>query len=338
MQYYCASLESFLIKRIFCLPSSFMFLKMQNQRICPVCKSEENSLKVIKDGYRVFQCSSCTHLFVHPVPSYENLRSLYSSDRGYHKDKYESIFDGNHKYPDSMLDNLRVISKFVPAGKILDVGCSNGEFLYLAKERGYHVQGVELNPMTASAAMRNGIPVHNGVLQDCHFEDGSFDVIYLSHVMEHIDDIDIFVREVVRIIRPGGLLAVGTPNHDAFFPRSTFILHRVFRIPWSHPTPPEHLHQFSWRSMMCLLERYGFEVQECHYSNCSLIYEIGATHVFSNLKRAAKDRELAKAFAMLPVAMLILVLYPFLFFFDSVFLPNHRKSSLFVFAKSIKNP
>lgn len=272
--------------------------------MCNICGSHSDWL-MYKRGYDLYRCKSCSHIFVYPIPSKKELQKIYSFECGYHAQK-PFIFSENYNFENKFEKALEMIGSEKNSGLILDVGCSNGEFCVLAKRRGYKTLGIELNPDSAAIARMNGIEVRNGTLEFIKLPDNSFDIIHLGDLIEHIPDVHEFMDKIKTIIMHGGLLYIQTPNHDAFFPKSTLSLYK-YGIPWSHPTPPHHLNQFTPQSMRLLLETHGFFLKEISYTKCSLRYEIGATYVLSDLKRSFKDRDICNMFhyAVKTVAVLL---------------------------------
>jgi len=142
---------------------------------------------------------------------------------------------------------------------LLDVGCGSGQFLLGMRERGWHVVGVEPDPVAAAAARRNDLDVHDGLLVDAEFEDDSFDAIVLSHVIEHVHDPIALLQECGRILRPGGVLVMMTPNLNS-------VGHRRFGADWRGLEPPRHLHVFSVESLASCVRRVGLTVSEVRTS------------------------------------------------------------------------
>jgi len=101
-----------------------------------------------------------------------------------------------------------------PPGEIrlLDVGCSSGAFLHAAVKLGFRAEGVEPAPKAAATAQAAGLKVHRGLLQEAGYADGQFDAITLFEVIEHLQQPQELLRECRRILRPGGILLVGTGN------------------------------------------------------------------------------------------------------------------------------
>ena len=95
---------------------------------------------------------------------------------------------------------------------LLDVGCSSGAFLGNAVELGYRVEGVEPAPKAAATAQAAGLTVRQGLLQDVGYGDGQFDAVTLFEVIEHLKEPLDLLRECRRILRPGGILLIGTGN------------------------------------------------------------------------------------------------------------------------------
>lgn len=251
-------------------------------------------LLTTKEGFDLYLCSSCRHIFVWPLPSPEDLVAAYSQPSDPRRAGPAGSVSHGYRFSPSHRLAIATIRGYASGGRILDVGCGEGQFSVLAARHGYEPVGVELNPRAAARARANGIDVRACTLEEAGFAADTFDVVHLGDVIEHVRDLESFMRAVRRITRTGGVLYVRTPNHEAFFPKSTLWLHKHLGIPWSHPTPPHHLHQFSPSSLRRLLEKHGFSWQQALYTKCSLAYEIGATRVGRRFKRGLRNRKAAE--------------------------------------------
>jgi 2-polyprenyl-3-methyl-5-hydroxy-6-metoxy-1,4-benzoquinol methylase len=111
------------------------------------------------------------------------------------------------------LDHVAKLLKKTPGEiRLLDVGCSSGAFLQTAVKLGYCAEGVEPAPKAAATAQASGLKVYQGLLQEAHYADGQFDAITLFEVIEHLKHPQELLQECQRILRPGGILLVGTGN------------------------------------------------------------------------------------------------------------------------------
>ncbi|MBL4844726.1 MAG: class I SAM-dependent methyltransferase [Planctomycetes bacterium] len=97
-------------------------------------------------------------------------------------------------------------------GSLLDVGCGAGRFLLAARERGWRVAGVDLSESNARAGQATGLDVRSAALADAGFEEQSFDAARLNQVIEHVPEPLDLLRDVAKVLRPGGLLSLATPN------------------------------------------------------------------------------------------------------------------------------
>lgn len=254
---------------------------------CHVC-GETASFLLKKEEYSLYKCSNCGLVFVYPLLTDEHLQEeIYSSKSGYQGNRKGDLVEFIEcSYNGRFESTLDYLDKTNVGKKILDVGCSNGEFLYLAKQRGYETYGVELNQKTANTAIRSGINVFIGFLKDANFRNDYFDHITLSDVIEHVSDPGNLLEECKRILRPGGTIIIKTPNMDCFWPRSTFWLYRLFRIPWSFVTPPHHLYYFSINNLRLLLDKFSFSVRDIWFDPAPpLMYELGSLHLVRRYKR-----------------------------------------------------
>ena len=96
--------------------------------------------------------------------------------------------------------------------RVLDVGCSRGNFLAAGIKLGFHMEGVEPAASIAAAARAQGLVVHTGLLADVALPAASFDAITLFEVIEHLKAPLPLLRECHRVLKPGGLLVLSTGN------------------------------------------------------------------------------------------------------------------------------
>lgn len=111
------------------------------------------------------------------------------------------------------LDQITALLGKAPGDiRLLDVGCSSGAFLADAVKMGFRAEGVEPAAAPVATAQAAGLNVRQGLLQDIGYADGQFDAITLLEVIEHLQDPHALLQECRRILRPGGILLVGTGN------------------------------------------------------------------------------------------------------------------------------
>lgn len=104
--------------------------------------------------------------------------------------------------------------------RLLDVGCSSGAFLLSARKLGFQVEGVEPSADAAETARSMGMQVFNGFLEQANYPDASFDAVTLIEIVEHVRDALALLRECARILRPGGVVLITTPNAHSWTARS----------------------------------------------------------------------------------------------------------------------
>ncbi len=96
--------------------------------------------------------------------------------------------------------------------RLVDVGCSRGQFVAAAAALGFNAEGVEPAPKIAAAARSTGLVVHQGLLEDLGFPDATFDALTLFEVVEHLRRPQDLLRECLRVLKPGGVLVISTGN------------------------------------------------------------------------------------------------------------------------------
>ncbi len=207
---------------------------------CPLCGEKENRLLFEKEGASYVRCSRCGLVHTNPAPTPENLKKVADEwAEKHHAGKHRTKWEGNPELREIIYGpRMWRIDQYRYLNRILDVGCSTGEFLDYAKSRGWEVAGCELADHTARIAReRVGCEVRCGPFEESGFDEASFDVVTMWDVIEHLYDPIAALKEAWRTLRPGGLLVLNTPNYDS-------LSRRLLGKRWEALCPPRHLFMF----------------------------------------------------------------------------------------------
>jgi SAM-dependent methyltransferase len=133
----------------------------------------------------------------------------------------------------------------------LELGPGAGHLLDELRHLGWEVEGADTDPEAVRNATLKGLSVSLGSLEELRYPDDWFDAICMSHVVEHLHDPLLTIKECYRILKPGGRLTLITPN-------ALSLGHRLFGSSWFPLEPPRHLHIFTRQNMRVLLQKAGF--------------------------------------------------------------------------------
>ncbi len=150
---------------------------------------------------------------------------------------------------------------FSDKGKVLDIGCGNGNYLAWLKTLGWAVHGVEPDEASAKfAAQEYGIDTFCGDLLDAHYPGSFFDCITMWHSLEHSHRPLETLKEVNRILKPNGFVLISAPNIDSMEAKLLKGNSFLFDV-------PRHLYDFSPRTLGAMLNKTGFTVQKTIYDS-----------------------------------------------------------------------
>jgi methionine biosynthesis protein MetW len=167
-----------------------------------------------------------------------------------------------------------------PAGRVLDVGCASGGLLALLRPRAAHLAGLELSPTAARAAAQIGDEIVCGALEDPElpFEPGSFDLVVLADVLEHLADPAAGLARAVTWCRRGGTILVSVPNVAHWQARLTLLRGR-----WpqhdSGTFDAGHLRWFTRDALHALLAAAGLRDVELHAVVPALHNHVGSGRI-----------------------------------------------------------
>ncbi len=192
-----------------------------------------------------------------PQPKTEDLPKYYESqDYISHTDENRGLFSSVYQLVKKW--SLQKKSKLIfsqnnEIGTLLDIGAGTGDFLKVAKEIGWQVQGMEPNKNALKLASEKGIELKSS-LND--FEGKQFDVITLWHVLEHIPNLEETIIKLSNLVKPNGSLIIAVPNFKSFDAKHYGKFWAAFDV-------PRHLWHFSKESIQKLFsENFKLEKVE----------------------------------------------------------------------------
>lgn len=195
----------------------------------------------------VVRCVRCGLVYVNPRFDAATVERHYNSGESSRIQYYLDVEAADRRSFGEILD---LVDGLRPArGRILDVGPNVGTCLLLATERGWSAAGVEINAEAARYCReQRGLDVRTGVLDADSYAEESFDVVLMTDVIEHLRDPLAALALVRRLLKPGGLVLVTTPDVGGW-------AGRLLQI-----KPLEHLYYFTAATMAASLEKAGLRV------------------------------------------------------------------------------
>lgn len=138
-----------------------------------------------------------------------------------------------------------------PGGRLLEIGCGSGALLDCMGSLGWRAEGLDIDPAAVEQARDKKLRVSCGTLEQQHYVDDTFDAVIMSHVIEHVPDPEGLLAECRRILKPGGVLSLVTPNVASFGSH-------YFGRSWLHLDPPRHLMLYNCGTLHKLARKAGF--------------------------------------------------------------------------------
>jgi 2-polyprenyl-3-methyl-5-hydroxy-6-metoxy-1,4-benzoquinol methylase len=151
-----------------------------------------------------------------------------------------------------------------PPARVLELASGHGGFVALLRAAGYDAVGLEVSPWVVEFARRTfGVPVLLGPVEEQRLETGSFDIVILNDLLEHVPDPAGFLGHCARLLGPEGLLVIQTPRYPSELSHEAMRRQgHPFLETMSPKIAAEHLYLFSESAVRRLLGQVGFEAVE----------------------------------------------------------------------------
>lgn len=251
---------------------------------CLLCQDENIKFLVEKSDFSIFKCKGCGLIFCHPMPTEEYLDKFYQN---FALTTYFQQYAEEKALMSKRAMEVKIRIAQELAGKrferFLDVGCGFGYDLEAAIEMGMECTGIEKDYAAVRFAKELfDLDIENKELFECSFPENHFDIVHVNQLIEHIPDPITFLREIYRIMKPRGILIMGTPNTNSleYIPTRRFlddviflktfepkmstgmIWYKSLRREWGYVDPPRHLVGFSKSNIPILMTKANFETKK----------------------------------------------------------------------------
>lgn len=227
--------------------------------ICPMCVASSHTLWMTDGKPTCYvRCRQCRTVYASPRAPYARRYAWLDASFGVGEGAYSNALG---RRPALALE-AQVIKEFVTGGRLLDIGCDLGDFFVHFPSPAWERCGVELSPSAASyASAHYDADVHAGTLQQAGFRDESFDVVSMIDVIYYLDDPASEYREIRRVLKDGGLLAIEVTGQAYQLARSRGILCWLIERRWTRlRTDSAYLFWPTPSAVLSFLQRLGFAV------------------------------------------------------------------------------
>jgi 2-polyprenyl-3-methyl-5-hydroxy-6-metoxy-1,4-benzoquinol methylase len=266
----------------------------------------------IKGDYSLYRCTECGLFFINPQPTEREIAEHYQSHKYYSfrgtvpawKKMFYKTFYSKKANPFLELVFFPLLplprsTKIMLGGRFLDVGCGAGSFLALMKYFNMDCHGVEPGKFDEQFAKENNLKIKNCTLLEANFPDNYFDVITLNHVFEHVSNPAETLRELHRILKPGGTLILAVPQSDC-------IAYKIFGRYWVQLDIPRHLFTFSKKTIKEYAKKTEFKIEKMRYNSTSFQF-LGSFLYWANNNRKQQKYLTDKNFVGSPLFNFLLL-------------------------------
>ncbi|WP_417450189.1 class I SAM-dependent methyltransferase [Kordiimonas sp.] len=214
-----------------------------------------------REGHSVIDCATCGYRHLMPMPTDQEIEDFYKEEF-YQNERANYLKEADEDYRWKRVEMIRRLAKaeeFIPHSErtALDVGCGPGDFLAVAKERGWRGKGIEPSDVAASHARARDLDVDTGFFSaDTAAILGQYDLVHMGEVLEHVAHPRDVLSLAYGCLKPGGILCVSTPNDFNGFQT---VVAGAFERPKWWILPHHHLNYFSCTSLETLFREEGFE-------------------------------------------------------------------------------
>lgn len=231
--------------------------------------SKKGKFRISNDDFTVVQCNNCGLTYINPRPSEDEIAGFYPEtyswketlEAGFKITEFIRKLEKTYRYHLLRYEARKVVRESgKTSGKLLDVGCGSGDRLDIFREIGFDTYGVEISQSAEYAQKHMGLDVKQCDLFEANYPESFFDIITLHNVLEHTHDPQSVIKELHRIVKDDGTVAIQVPNIDC-------VQFKLFKKKWAAVDVPRDLYYFSDGLLKNFMEKEKFVVRKIDHSN-----------------------------------------------------------------------
>ncbi len=236
---------------------------------CPICNKEDigflmhsKDYSLTQDDFQIIQCTHCTLKYTDPVPSKEEIGPYYDfpayishtdDNTGLINKLYHSVRNYTLSQKTNWVQSLFTGYK----GQLLEVGAGTGAFAHAMTKKGWTVTALEPDAASRERALAT-YQINIAPIEELFtLTENKFDVITLWHVLEHVHDLNDYIRTFYKILKPNGRLIIAVPNYTSYDAQ-------FYKKYWAAYDVPRHLYHFSPTAMEYLAKKYTMQILTMH--------------------------------------------------------------------------
>lgn len=220
-------------------------------QVCQICGSDDLRDYVKHEDGHYLQCAACRFI----VNANADELMARASEHYDTEDYFEGYASRGAGKVRSARQRINLVQSFVARGRLLDIGCSVGDTLIAARDAGFEAVGLDVGEYPVQHCRELGFEVHRASITDTGLPDDCFDVVTLWDVIEHIPRTSEGLREVCRILKPGGIAVIMTPSGEYLRAHLTRQTYRGYRRKWART----HLLYHNGRTLARVLRECGLK-------------------------------------------------------------------------------
>lgn len=224
--------------------------------VCPICRSTDVPKFRAVDDYQFLKCRKCAFVFLHPMPQVSVLESMYNTGGRITADNYPKAKSRFHRG----LRTAIQLYRFAWRGPVLDIGCGGGFQVEAFRLLGMRPCGLDIGANSIAYARNNfgKSTFYRETFREFSKRNLKFKLVYSSEVIEHIVDLDEYMKLLYDSVNKKGYVYITTPNID-----SDLVPEDIGD--WDVFNPPRHVQFFNPDNLKQLFADYGFTVRRRLY-------------------------------------------------------------------------
>lgn len=222
---------------------------------CPVCGAQERSPHVEFDALAFVRCAHCST--VYKSRERQGVRAADFYEQEYHTGRSSKRHRRFEHRVRKAGNQIAAGLALTAAGRLLDIGCSLGYTLEAGRRLGLTAAGLDVSKFAVERCRQLGFEAEQGSLEQLPWDDENFDIVVMKHVLEHTPQPKQALREVARVLRPGGAVVITVPNLGYW---KSLAFKRSYRYFRPDDLGRQHYVYYTKRTLAALLTAVGFSV------------------------------------------------------------------------------